>query len=147
MFEKQSENEIPVYDKTVVQQGEHNGERFSSIKEACGFWRALWEKEGSGNMDAEWIEEIRSTVEDIVPDFSIENFEVDACVVGKIISGKRIWSAPGPNGITNFWWKKALVLHEGVAKSFQDTVHQAEFPLWFCGVKTTLIPKPGEFKS
>lgn len=78
----------------------------------------LWEKEGSGNMDVEWIEEIWFIMEDIVLDLLIENFEVDVCVVGKIISGKRIWSVFGFNGIINFWWKKVLVLYEGVVKSF-----------------------------
>ena len=69
-------------------------------------------------MDAKWIEEIRTAMEDIVPELSRGNFEVDVCDVGKIISGKRNWRVPGPDGITNFWWKKARALHEGVAKSF-----------------------------
>ena len=96
-------------------------------------------------MDVEWIEETRIAMEDIVSNLTKEEFKVNSCDAGKIIR------APGPDRITNFWWKKARVLHEGVgggvAKSFQATVHQAEFPLWFSGGRTTLIPKLGEFKS
>ena len=61
----------------------------------------------------EWIEEIRIAMEDIVPNLTKEEFKANSCDAGKIISGKKNWSAPGPNRITNFWWKKAHVLHEG----------------------------------
>ena len=86
-------------------------------------------------------------MEELVRELPTEGFQLDAKHAGKIISKKKNWSAPGPDAITNFWWKKAHVLQEGMARSFQATVHQPEFPLGFTGGKTNLIPKPGEFKS
>ena len=85
-------------------------------------------------------------MEELVPGLPSEGFQLDAKDAGKINSKKKNWSAPGPDSITNFWCKKAHVL-QGVATSFQATVHQPEFPLWFTEGKTNLIPKPGEFKS
>ena len=50
--------------------------------------------------------------------------------------------------LTKFWWKKAKVLHEGVAMSFQTIANtNIEYPAWFSEGKTTLLPKPGEFTS
>ena len=58
------------------------------------------------------------------------------------------WSAPGPERITNFWWKWARSLQEGVVNTSQAMFQGAqEYPLWFSGGKTALIPKPGEFAS
>ena len=84
---------------------------------------------------------------ELVPELPTEGFQLDTKDAGKIISKKKNWSATGPDSITNFWWKKAHVLHEGVARSFQATVHQPEFPLWFTAGKTNLIRRPGEPKS
>ena len=59
---------------------------------------------------------------------------------------KRKWSAPGPDRITNYWWKKANSLREGVSNAFVNIVqHDHEYPLWFAEGKTSLIPKAGEF--
>ena len=66
-----------------------------------------------------------------------------------MINGKRNWSAPGPDRIVNFWWKKATSLHKEIDTCFQATaqLEDLQFPLWFSEGKTTLIPKPGEFRS
>ena len=39
--------------------------------------------------------------------------------VKKVIVKKRNWSAPGPERIVNYWWKRAETLHESVALSFR----------------------------
>ena len=111
-------------------QGEQNTERkFANIEETCGFWKALWEeKEENGNVDADWIKEIRSALTDVVPEPPREASELDACGSGRIIGRRRNWSAPDPGGSTNFRWKKARV-HEDVAMSFPGTAHQPEFPM------------------
>ena len=62
------------------------------------------------------------------------------------IHKKRNWSTPGPDRITNYWWKQAYSLHEGVSNAFMKIVqHDHEYPLWFAEGKTSLIPKAGEF--
>ena len=66
-----------------------------------------------------------------------------------IIKRKKNWSAPGPDRIANFWWKKATILDKEIPTCFQATaqLEDLQFPLWFSEGKTTLIPKPGEFIS
>ena len=88
-------------------------------------------------------------MEEAVPELPTGQFELDAKEAGRIINKKRKWSAPGPDRIANYWWKRARALHDGVAASFQATAAQDDhkFPLWFAGGKTSLIPKPGSFQS
>ena len=57
---------------------------------------------------------------------------------------KRNWSAPGPDKITNFWWKHAGTLHKGVVESFKEVSKSDEdYPEWFSEGKPFLIPKEG----
>ena len=42
-------------------------EMFNNTEEASGFWRELWEGEGTKNSDAQWLEEIRSAIYSRVP--------------------------------------------------------------------------------
>ena len=83
-----------------------------------------------------------------VPEMMEKDFELSVDQAVRVISRKRNWSAPGPDRLVNFWWKKASAVHEGVTKSFQAIVNEdQEMPLWFTEGNTTLIPKPGEFSS
>ena len=53
-----------------------------------------------------------------------------------------------PDRLTNFLWKRASSLHEGMVKSFLAIANSdIEFPAWFCEGKTSLLPKPGSFTS
>ena len=53
---------------------------------------------------------------------------------------------PGPDKITNCWWKPAGNLHNGVVKSFKEiSKSDKDYPDWFSEGKTSIIPKEGEF--
>ena len=66
--------------------------------------------------------------------------------VGQTIKTKKNWSAPGPDLLANFWWKKVVVLRQDEARSFEATaLCERDFPLWFSVGKTSFLPKPGEF--
>ena len=73
-------------------------------------------------------------------------FEVDEAV--KVLFKKGNLNAPGPDKITNFWWKRADTLHKGVVGSFKKVSKSDEdYPEWFSEGKTSLIPKEGESLS
>ena len=66
----------------------------------------------------------------------------------KCLLKKGNWSAPGPDRLVNYWWKRMHVLHEGITKAFVAISESTEeYPTWFSEGKTRLIPKPGEFSS
>ena len=83
------------------------------------FWKSLWETQGIGNTSALWLDEIRSAIRDSVPEMMEEDFELSVDQAVRVISRKRNWSAPGPDRLVNFWWKRASAVHEGVTKSKQ----------------------------
>lgn len=121
---------------------------FNHIEEASEFWRTLWETEGTGDRNAAWLEEIRSAIHSRVPEPAQEDWDLDEMVAAKVLTKKKNWSAPGPDRLANFWWKRANSLHKGVATAFQaSSMSDEEYPQWFSEGKTSLIPKPGKFSS
>ena len=96
------------------------------------------------------FQEVREAIEDVVPDeVQTDGWNLNAEQVTKIINRKKNWSAPGPDRIANFWWKKATISHKEIATCFQATaqLEDLQFPSLFSEGKTALIPKPGEFRS
>ena len=83
-----------------------------------------------------------------VPPPTDEAWTLETTEAVSVLKRKKNWSAPGPEKLVNFWWKRAHALHEGVAWSFETiTRNDHEYPSWFAEGKTTLIQKPGEFTS
>ena len=108
----------------------------------------LWEKSGTGNEDVKWLRPIREAIAKKVLPPSDESWGLHTIQAVKILSKKRNWSAPGPDKLVNYWWKRAQVLHEGVAKAFVSISERIEdYPAWFSEGKTRLLPKSGEFTS
>ena len=108
----------------------------------------LWEKSGTGNEDVKWLRSIREAIAKKVPPPSDESWGLHTTQAIKILSKKRNWSAPGPDKLVNYWWKRAQVLNEGVAEAFVSISESTEdYPAWFSEGKTKLIPKSGEFTS
>ena len=121
---------------------------FDNIKDASSFWILLWKSKGTGKRNAQWLEDIRSAIYSRVPPPSENTWKLDTTEATKVLARKKIWSAPGPDRRTNFWRKKAKVLHEGVAMSFQTIANtNIEYPTWFSEGKTTPLPKAGDFTS
>ena len=67
-------------------------------------------------------------------------------IEAKIVSKKRNFSAPRPDRLVNFWWKRATSLHDEVTQAFMAISKIAgEYHQWFARGKTSLLSKPGEF--
>ena len=82
------------------------------------------------------LKDVRCAFAELVPVPPQEDFELDTVKCAYVIKRKRNWSAPGPDRIVNFWWKRAESLHKGIAASFQAAVvGDEEYPKWFTGGK------------
>ena len=102
----------------------------------------------SGKVKRRGNKEIRSVIYSQIPPPSEKAWELDTVKAAKVLARKKNWSAPGPNKLTNFWWKKAKVLREGMATLFQTIANtNVDYPAWFSKGKTTLLPKPEECTS
>ena len=80
---------------------------FSDIVEAEGFWRRLWEKRGTGDENAEWLKEIELAISQRVPLPTVGTWTLETNEAVKVILKKQNWSAPGPDRVVNYWWKRA----------------------------------------
>ena len=146
MIAEQGSEERPVYRPQLKEQEVR--EMFDDVDQAASFWKNLWESEGTGNIAAAWLNEVRRAIEGCVPEPSNERFSLNKERAKQVISKKRNWSAPGPDRIVNFWWKKIESLHEMVVDCLEQIGQgDYEIPLWFTQGKTSLLPKAGEFRS
>ena len=145
---KDKESDRPKYTGTRKNGMDGEEEMFNNIEEASSFWKSLWEENGTGNGNAEWLNELRTVINECVPPPTEEAWALDTSSAVKVPGRKKNWSAPGPDRLANFWWKCAYTLHEGVVSSFQAiSEYEEDFPAWFSEWKTSLIPKTGEFTS
>ena len=113
IIETQEGVDKPKYDHRLQDEGQDE-RLFNDVKEASRFWKSLWETKGIGNTLALWLDEIRSAIRDSVPEMMEEDFELIVDQAVRVISRKRNWSAPGPDRLVNFWWKRASAVPEGV---------------------------------
>ena len=93
----------------------------------------LREKSGTGNEDVKWFRPIKKVIAKKVPPPSDESWATHTTQAVKILSKKLYWSAPGPDKLINYWWKRAQVLHVGVARVFVRAliITLLGFPAWF----------------
>ena len=77
MLESQADIDKPKDDR-VTQGTQVNTHTFTNIDEACSFWKSLWEEKGSGDTEAEWIEEVREAMEDVVPEVPTDGWNLNA---------------------------------------------------------------------
>ena len=95
MLKSQAHVDKPKYDR-VTQGTQVNNYTFTNIDEASSFWKSLWEEKGSGDTEAEWIEEVREKMEDVVREVPTDGWNLNAEQVTKIINRKINWSALAP---------------------------------------------------
>ena len=60
VLNKDKENERPEYAPADNKNAE--GKMFDKIEDASSFWILLWKGQGTGNRNAQWLEDIRSAI-------------------------------------------------------------------------------------
>ena len=103
---------------TTRKKGEYEQRTFHPAKEASDFWKLFWEQEGNGDPSAPWLGVLKEAITENVSEPREDGFTFEYTSARKVIMKKKNWSAPGPDKIANFWWKKAYTSQEGVSKIF-----------------------------
>ena len=119
MLAKNEDCDRPKYEGVSGSTCEEERERFGSIQEASSFWRELWERERTGNSQAAWLDEVRHAISSKVPPPTDEDWTLKTAEAVGVLKRKKNWSAPGPDRLVNFWWKRVHVLHQRVGRSFE----------------------------
>ena len=134
MFKKDQKS----FFRTLEKAEKHEGE-MPEMEKFAEFWGGIWEQnEPTPNMP--WMEEVKAELNqkaNIVSEFGITEEKLR-----KETSKRKNWTAPGVDGIQNFWWKKFIPAQKALAKVFtmlcKDT---AMIPEWWPSGKTVLLPK------
>ena len=61
---------------------------------------------------------MRDAIFSKVPPPTEETWTLETAEAVGVLKRKKNWSAPGPDKLVNYWWKRAQALHEGMARSF-----------------------------
>ena len=150
MIKEEKDNTRPKYKTPQCTTEGSERQMFENIDEASSYWKSLWEQSSTNisTTRVSWLNEVKRGFDKLVLVPPADLFQLSTEASTKVIKQKRNWSAPGPDRLANFWWKKATCLHQGIATCFAAIGNGEEnYPHWFTGGKTTLIPKPGEFIS
>ena len=134
MFQKDQKS----FFRTLGKVEKHEGE-MPDMEKFVEFWGSIWEQnEPMPNMP--WIKEVKAELSEKAN--IVSQFEITEEKLRKETSKRKNWTAPGIDGIQNYWWKKFTSAQKALAKSFtslyQDT---SRIPEWWPSGRTVLLPK------
>ena len=108
------------------------------------FWGSIWEDETTTPLRPRMIkvrDEISSKVNNVI-DFEISEDELIRQIK------KDNWTAPGIDGIQNFWWKKLSSTWPVLKKLFEDfKLIPENVPSWFAVGRTVLSSKTNDLSK
>ena len=108
MFQKDQKN----FFRTLEKIEKHEGE-MPTMEKFVEFWEGIWEQdEATPNMP--WMEKVKAELNEKAR--IVTQFEITEERLKREIRKRKNWTAPGIDGIQNYWWKKFTAAH-----SFQQT--------------------------
>ena len=134
MFQKDQKS----FFRTLEKVEKHEGE-MPEMEKFVEFWGGIWEQnKPTPNMP--WMEDVKAELSEKAN--IVSQFEITEEKLRKETSKRKNWTAPGIDGIQNYWWKKFTLAQKELAKSFmslyQDT---SRIPEWWPSGRTVLLPK------
>ena len=87
VLNKDKENEHPKYAPADNKNAE--GKMFENVEDASSFWIQLWKSQGTGNRNAQWLEDIRSPIYSRVPPPSENTWKLDTTEATKVLARKK----------------------------------------------------------
>ena len=87
-----------------------------------------------------WMEEVKRLLSENVT--VVNEFNINSEGLKKEISKRKSWTAPGIDGIQNFWWKKLVTAQKALLKVFETIkLDNNMIPVWWPTGRTVLLPK------
>ena len=111
-IEDDPEKLMPIYEEKVVEK-----KYLENAELVERFWRNLWEQADSGNPEVPWLKEIEEKFKQIIPNVDEGDLNVTNEICWETIRKKKNWSTPGPDKITNFWWKKLTYVIKFISRT------------------------------
>ena len=116
MFQKDQKNFFRMLEKVEKHEGE-----MPEMEKFVEFWGGIWEQiEPTPNMP--WMEEVKAELSEKAN--IVSQFKITEEKLRKETSKRKNWTAPGIDGIQNYWWKEFTSAQKALAKSF-TSLYQA----------------------
>ena len=102
------------------------------------FWAGIWE-DGTQTPYRKWMKTVAKEIAEKVTDVHV--LVIDEKKLCEIVRKRKNWSAPGIDGIQNFWWKKLKGALNSIIRCFNQWIeHPEEIPTWIMQERTVLLP-------
>ncbi|XP_045480887.1 uncharacterized protein LOC123685276 [Harmonia axyridis] len=95
------------------------GEESLSLKKMYREWNEIWGDAKTHDDGAYWIKEAERKAET----YDMEELEIKEEDIRMVLRRARNWSAPGSDGLHNYWWKNFQSTHKHLARMFQEALH------------------------
>ena len=115
------------------------------IEKFVDFWGNIWENDTS-TPNKEWMMKVKQRINEKIS--RVEELNLSESNLNEIISKRKNWSAPGVDGIPNFWWKKLKATWKPLCLAMQGWIdNNNTIPDWIAVGRTVLIPKTTNLTS
>ena len=134
IFQKDQKN----FFRTLEKVKKHEGE-MPAMEKFVEFWGGIWEQdEATPNMP--WMEEVKAELNEKVK--IVGQFEITEERLKRETTKRKNWTAPGIDGIQNYWWKKFTAAQKALAKAFTNLQEDTrQIPEWWPSGRTVLLLK------
>lgn len=103
------------------------------------FWGGIW-KQNEPTPNMPWMEEVKAELGERVN--HVSEFATTDEHMKKEVAKRKNWTAPGIDGIQNFWWKKFEPAQKALRTVFSEIYQNTTMiPEWWPSGRTVLLPK------
>ena len=79
---------------------------------------------------------------------NVQEFTITEKKLHQTVKKRKNWSAPGINGVQNFWWKKFRGTWSAILRCFNQSLELPdEIPDWLTHGRTVLLPKTEDLSN
>ena len=104
-----------------LKKGEYEQRTFHPVKEARDFWKLFCGQEGRGDPSAPWLGVLKEAIKENVSEPREDGITFEYTSARKVTTKNKNWSAPGPDKIANFWWKKDVPYTRACPRVFKQS--------------------------
>ena len=109
------------------------------------FWAGIWE-DNAKTPHRRWMNTVARRIREKVT--NVQEFTITEEIFCEAVRKRKNWSAPGLDGIQNFWWKKLRGSWKAVVMCFKRWVEQPDtIPERVTEGRTILLPKSEDLCS
>ena len=123
--------------RTLEREDKREGE-MPGVEKFVEFWGGIWEQNESTPL-MPWMKEVQAELNGKVS--ATVDFEITEKIIKKEVSKRKNWTAPGVDGIQNFWWKRFEPVHKALTRAFKRIYDERNIPDWWPSGRTVLLPK------